>query len=364
MSTRTVATLGIDVVTDAAKAAAGLDDVGEASKRMSTHVEQASASAERSARSFGVSAEAADDLGGKAGKATGALGALSSGFELVGAEKYAGALQGAALATDFFSGVGDSLNLVMESTIVKTTIARARTVALAVTQRAVAVATRTWAAVQWVLNAALTANPIGLVVAAIALLIAGIVLAYRRSESFRNIVDAVGRVGVAAFRSVVNWIGNVIDWIKRLPGWFEAVKDKASSIAGALTAPFRALWDFIGRIIERIKSIRLPSLGGVGKALGGLFLTGGGGAQPLAPAGGLGFAATGAQPLVGGGLGVGSFGGGSSSTGSSSGGGAVTIDARTFVELSGLIDRAAAGREVADVLADHRRRLGQLVSDL
>lgn len=51
-------------------------------------------------------------------------------------------------------------------------------------------ATMAWSAVQWVLNAALSANPIGLVVVAIGALIAGIVLAYKNSETFRNIVQA------------------------------------------------------------------------------------------------------------------------------------------------------------------------------
>ncbi|MGW6699644.1 hypothetical protein [Nocardia sp. NPDC055049] len=51
-------------------------------------------------------------------------------------------------------------------------------------------ATMAWAGVQWLLNAALTANPIGIVVVALAALAAGIVWAYQNSETFRNIVQA------------------------------------------------------------------------------------------------------------------------------------------------------------------------------
>lgn len=47
-----------------------------------------------------------------------------------------------------------------------------------------------WSAAQWAINAALSANPIGLVVIAIAALAGGVLLAYRRSETFRDIVDA------------------------------------------------------------------------------------------------------------------------------------------------------------------------------
>lgn len=64
---------------------------------------------------------------------------------------------------------------------------------------AVSAATRVWAGVQWLLNAAMTANPIGLVVVAIAALVAGIVLAYKRSETFREIVNAAFQaIGAAA----------------------------------------------------------------------------------------------------------------------------------------------------------------------
>lgn len=67
-------------------------------------------------------------------------------------------------------------------------------------------ATMTWTAAQWLLNAALTANPIGLVIAGIALLVAGLVLAYTKSETFRNIVsgafNAVKHAAVSAF----NWV--------------------------------------------------------------------------------------------------------------------------------------------------------------
>ncbi|WP_378735412.1 phage tail tape measure protein [Nocardia brasiliensis] len=51
-------------------------------------------------------------------------------------------------------------------------------------------ATMAWAGVQWLLNAALTANPIGIVVVALAALAAGVVYAYQNSETFRNIVTA------------------------------------------------------------------------------------------------------------------------------------------------------------------------------
>ena len=86
---------------------------------------------------------------------------------------------------------------------------------------AVAVAAGVAAGAQWLWNAALAANPIGLVVLAIAGLVAGLVVAYNTSEDFRNVVNgvfqAVGDMGAwlwnnalaPAFRAIVNgfaWI--------------------------------------------------------------------------------------------------------------------------------------------------------------
>lgn len=102
-------------------------------------------------------------------------------------------------------------------------------IASAVAQRAVALASKTWAAAQWALNVALTANPIGIVIMAIAALVAGIVLAYKRSETFRAICDKVWAVIkklagiimdalVKAFDWVVEKIKIAWDWLKKFLG--------------------------------------------------------------------------------------------------------------------------------------------------
>jgi phage-related protein len=70
--------------------------------------------------------------------------------------------------------------------------------------------TKLAAAAQWLLNAAMTANPIGLVVLAIVALTAAFVVAYKKSETFRRIVDAafgaVKRVVVGAVSTVVGFV--------------------------------------------------------------------------------------------------------------------------------------------------------------
>ena len=112
----------------------------------------------------------------------------------------------------------------------------AATVASRIAQIAAAAASRTMAAAQWVLNAALNANPIGLVVVAIAALVAGLVVAYQKSETFRNIVNA-------AFGAVKNVMKGVLDWITGVfwPGWQRVLKWTGDVVTSAKDTASRAL---------------------------------------------------------------------------------------------------------------------------
>jgi len=96
-------------------------------------------------------------------------------------------------------------------------------------------ATATWTGVQWLLNAALTANPIGLIIVAIAALIAIIVLIATKTTWFQDL-----------WRVVWTWVKStamdVWDWLKSLPDKIGAV---FSSIAGFISAPFRWAFNFI-----------------------------------------------------------------------------------------------------------------------
>lgn len=76
---------------------------------------------------------------------------------------------------------------------------------------AMSVSTDSNTAAQWLLNAALNANPIGLVVGAIAIFIGVLVLAYQHSETFRNIVNGafngIKSVAVSVFNFLKGFIG-------------------------------------------------------------------------------------------------------------------------------------------------------------
>lgn len=65
----------------------------------------------------------------------------------------------------------------------------AATVANTVASKIARGAALAWAGAQWLLNAAMSANPLALVVIAVVALVAAIVLAYKNSETFRNIVQ-------------------------------------------------------------------------------------------------------------------------------------------------------------------------------
>lgn len=95
-------------------------------------------------------------------------------------------------------------------------------------------ATAAWTAVQWLLNAAFLANPITWIVLAVVALVAAIVLAYKNSETFRNIVQKVGQIAAAAFGWIVDAVKKVGEWIGKVFGW---VRDNWSKIGLILTGP-------------------------------------------------------------------------------------------------------------------------------
>jgi len=117
-----------------------------------------------------------------------------------------------------------------------------------------------YTAVQWALNAAMTANPIGLVVAAIALLIGAFVLAYQKVDWFRKGVQtlfgwlktaavAYINIYVAAFRKIADWMQTVWDWAIRLkdairnafsfkpPSWISSIGGIFGRSMSAYSAP-------------------------------------------------------------------------------------------------------------------------------
>ena len=73
--------------------------------------------------------------------------------------------------------------------------------------RIVAAVTKAWTAVQAAFNVVMNMNPIGLIVLAVIGLVAAFVIAYKRSEKFRSVVDG-------AFRAIKTVVMGVINFLK------------------------------------------------------------------------------------------------------------------------------------------------------
>ena len=71
---------------------------------------------------------------------------------------------------------------------------------------AITTATKAYAAAQVLLNIAMSANPIGIIIGLVVGLIAGIVLLYQNSETFRNIVTGAFNFVLGAIQTAWNWV--------------------------------------------------------------------------------------------------------------------------------------------------------------
>lgn len=147
-------------------------------------------------------------------------------------------------ATSTETGATVTNNAAQQGGIIARTRAAAATVAQRVATVASTVATRAAAAGQWLLNAALTANPISLIIAGIAALVAGLVLFFTKTETGKKVIDAV-------WGGIKSAIGGVVDWFQ-------------TSVAPVLSAA----WDNIGLAASYLyeKAIK-PAFDGIRSAI-------------------------------------------------------------------------------------------------
>lgn len=136
-----------------------------------------------------------------------------------------GGLRGAVAAYTPVTRTGTAAMVRQKAATLAMTAAQARHKAVSL---AVVGVTKAVTAGQWLLNAALTANPIGVVVMAVAALIAGLVYLYNTCEPVRAVFDKVfGRIG--------NKISVVVDKLRSV-GEFLGLIDEADKAADAQTA--------------------------------------------------------------------------------------------------------------------------------
>lgn len=211
-------------------------------------------------------------------------------------------------------------------------------------------AIKLWTIAQTAFNVVMMANPILLIAAAIAALVAGIIIAYQKVDWFRAAVDAMGHAVVAVFNWIVDAAKAVFNWIKdnwplllgiltgpfglaisliiqnwdtvkgAVKGVIESIKGFVSGIPNAIksalttlvniiTEPFKKAWDIIkeipGDIVDKFKGIVTSIknlLTGIADAISAPFKTAFTAIKNLwnSTVGGFGFSVPGWVPGIGG----------------------------------------------------------------
>lgn len=286
----------------ASDVAGGLDQVTSSAKRMGDSVDTASKQADVAGSRMDTAAEGADELASKGSQAAGALGGLG---ELIGGP-FGAAMQTGGIAMQAAADSGDLLNAAVENSIVSSVRAKAATAAKTVADKASAVATRATTVAQKALNLAQRASPIGLIITGVILLVGLLVLAYKRSATFRAIVQsamagakaAVDKLG-DAFSGLVGVVRGVFSLIKTVVGTYigiyvkafellgkgagkawDFLRDKALDAIRAITAPIQAIIDLVDSLLDKISSIHLPHVDLNPFRSGGGGVTTGGGGRP------------------------------------------------------------------------------------
>lgn len=114
-----------------------------------------------------------------------------------------------------------------------TALASAKTAALAVKDGIVATATGAWTAAQWLLNAALNANPISLIIIGVAALGVGLVVLWKKSQTAREVMSSafagiatavlsMAKILLSAWREIVTGVlgaaAKILDALGKIPG--------------------------------------------------------------------------------------------------------------------------------------------------
>lgn len=120
--------------------------------------------------------------------------------------------------------------------------------------KTVAAVKKAWIAVQAALNVVMSANPIGLIVLAIAGLAVGLVVAYKRSETFRKIVNAAWEGIKNGFTAAWNWIKKQFEAFKvGLKTLWERALVAKDWIVGAwdsIKKGFQVAWNVVKKLFN------------------------------------------------------------------------------------------------------------------
>ncbi|HET6874653.1 MAG TPA: hypothetical protein VFH70_07735 [Acidimicrobiales bacterium] len=255
--------------------------------RAESSMKDAEATAERTGRSIedhlSGSAEGADTLASKGSQAAGALAGIGevvgTKFPAVGA-----AMTGAGAAMQFAADSGDLLNVAIEGGQKLWASAVGGLGKLAGALKLQKIATVASTVAQRALNLAVSMNPIGLIILAIIALVAIFVIAYKKSDTFRAIVNKVGAAVktaarwvmahfIPALKAIISWIGNhvvpviktliryfgpgmLINAIRQVIAWFKNhLIPAVSSVVSAVRSKVAAINARFGAIVDKVRSV-------------------------------------------------------------------------------------------------------------
>lgn len=285
--------LEIGVLADVVGVDQKLDSVGDSALRLGDDVERGFAKADGATSRLDSVADSADGMASSSSQAAGGIGDLGGALALMpGPLGAVGAgMEAAAPAIMGVTGAADLLNLATKATIIQKT--REKVALLAST-----VATKSATIAQRALNIAMRANPLGLIITGLILIAGLFVLLYKRSETFRRIVDTVVSKIRAGLGLVVDKLGDVVDWVSdkvpaaweslrskvsavidKVKGFLDAFRDKITGAGAAVRDKLGAAFDWVMDkvqpiidavqwIIDKIGSIDLPDIPFLGRATG------------------------------------------------------------------------------------------------
>ena len=229
----------------AGKIGRGIDKV----KAMASTIKSVGGAAISAGKSLATGAVSAGKWAVQAGKAA-ASGAKSAIVGIGNAAKTAGAaaLSGAKSLGAWALAAGKSAASAIAST--------ASIVAQKVAMLAGKVATGVATAAQWLWNAALTANPIGLVIAAVVGIVAALVLAYNKVGWFKAFVDGAFRF----IGAIIKWVAGVVSAVfstiwnvaQRVIGW---IVGYWKFYLAAVTTVWNFVWGVVQKVIEWIRGV-------------------------------------------------------------------------------------------------------------
>jgi phage-related protein len=183
----------------------------------------------------------------------------------------------------------------MAAGVVKSTAAlianKIATVAVTAAQKIAAAASKIWTAIQWALNAAMSANPIGLIIVAVVALIAIVVLLIKNWEKVGAFFVKLGHTIADAFMWVVGKIAGFFAWVGEkikaiwngivgfFKKWGEVILQVLAvvilGIPGLIAVAVRQIikhWDVIGPKVKAIWGKIKGFFIALGKQIANIFL--------------------------------------------------------------------------------------------